>query len=138
VPVLLTFWLFIAGVLVLASLLSSLPGLVLPVAGGLGGLLLLVVLYAAIRNAATRYLFDGTALHLPFRGRRASVPVEQIYAAECRQTFFQRILQTGDIFVHGLVRGELVRLRMRNVPGCRKIAGQLQSAINERSPQHGA
>lgn len=129
VPVLLAFWLFFGGVLALVWLMRDLPGLMLPVAGALAGLMLLVTIYSAIRNSVTRYSFDGLALTAPLRGKRISLPIQQIHDVELHQSFFQRIIQTGNVNVYGTLHGELVRVQLRNIAGCRRFAEAIQAAL---------
>ncbi len=69
-----------------------------------------------------------------FQGKRARVPVSDIYNAEMKQSFLQRMLGIGDIDIDAAVNGQLAHLRMRNIPQCRLRAEQIMHLVREHGP----
>jgi hypothetical protein len=132
VPALACFWLFLIGALILAVLLNqqSTQGLVL--AGVVGLLLQLVVLYAILRTFATRYELTSQYLSMRFRGRRVQVYLDDIASVETRQNAAQKIIGVGDIHLDAAVNGELVQLRMRSVPLFQKRAEEILYLVKDR------
>ncbi len=130
VPALVGFWVFLIGTVAVAVLLRSASWLAIGLSVGLGLLLMLIVAYALIRNFAVRYELTNTHMLIRFRGKRVRVPVSDITSAKCRQTFFQRVLGTGDVLIKAIVNQELASLRLRNIPECKRRVEQIQSAVN--------
>jgi hypothetical protein len=131
VPALACFWLFLIGALIIASLLGEAPEIGLPFAGGLAFILELIVLYVIVRGLAERYELTNQQLTMRFRGKRASIPIANIYSAEMNQTFLQRLIGVGNIEIEAAVNGELARLRLRNVPHCQLRTDQIQNLVKE-------
>lgn len=144
------FWVFFFGALFVGSQVSALnPGGTFQAEGplegmpfaffgmlfalGLGLLLESVVLYVVIRNMRTHYELSSASLTMPFRGRRTSIPVRDIYQVECRQSFLQRLYGAGDVLVNAAVQGELANLRLRSVPGCDKRAQEISYLIQDKA-----
>lgn len=125
------FWVFLAGASALGYLLRGDLVLALVFGAGLGLVLEAIVVYAIISNFAVRYELTNQQLTLRFRGKRTRIPVEDIYHAEYRQTFVQQIIGAGDVLIEAVVNGELARLRMRNIPECKRRTDQIKSVINE-------
>jgi len=132
VPALACFWLFLIGALILAVLLNqqSTQGLVL--AGVVGLLLQLVVLYAILRTFATRYELTSQYLSMRFRGRRVQVYLDDIASVDTRQNAAQKMIGVGDIHLDAAVNGELVQLRMRSVPLFQKRAEEILYLVKDR------
>jgi len=132
VPALACFWLFLIGTLILAVLLNqqSTQGLVL--AGVVGLLLQLVVLYAILRTFATRYELTSQYLSMRFRGRRVQVYLDDIASVDTRQNAAQKMIGVGDIHLDAAVNGELVQLRMRSVPLFQKRAEEILYLVKDR------
>ena len=128
------FWLFLIGAILIGALLGQNPQVGLLLSAGLGFILEMIVLYAIIRTLAVRYELTSQQLTLRFQGRRARVPVSDIYHAEMKQSFFQRILGIGDIDIDAAVNGQLAHLRMRNIPQCRLRADQITHLVREHGP----
>lgn len=105
----------------------------MPLAGGLGLVLEIVVIYTVIRIMAVRYELTSQQLTLRFRGKRARIPVSDIYHAELTQTAMQRLIGTGNIEIDASVDGQLAHLQMRNVPQCRQRTEQILSLVRENA-----
>ena len=128
VPALFGFWVFLFGSIAVGVLLDSVTPLGLPISAGLGFILILIVIYAVVVNFSTRYELTNHYLALRHRGQRVRVPIEEISQANCRQTFFQRMIGTGDVLLKAAVTHELTTLRMRNIPDCRRKVEQIRAA----------
>lgn len=125
------FWVFFAGSILLINLIPGGENYFNFIVAGIVGLVLeLIVLVVAIRNLRTRYELTSTELSLPFYGKKIMVSNSDIYCADVRQSFLQKLLGNGDILLDGAVDQQLVRLRMRDVPGCTRRAEQINSVIN--------
>jgi hypothetical protein len=133
VPALLAFWVFFFGAVLIARLLRDNPEVSLPLALGLGVLLELVVLFVIIRNYSTRYVLTTRQLSLPFKGRRVKIPLSSIQHAEERQSTLQGIIGVGDVMIDAAVGGQLVHLRMRDVPEFQRRMEQLQKNIKAQA-----
>lgn len=138
VPALICFWVFLIGAIGIAWLLYDAPELGLPIAGGLGLMLELIVLYVILRNLTAQYELTTRALTLRQRGKRVRIAASDIYGAELRQTPFQRLLGTGAILVDASVHGELAHFTLRDVPDCRLRLLQIraQAGIPTGAPGH--
>jgi hypothetical protein len=138
VPALICFWVFLIGAIGIAWLLYDAPELGLPIAGGLGLMLELIVLYVILRNLTAQYELTTRALTLRQRGKRVRIAASDIYGAELRQTPFQRLLGTGAILVDASVHGELAHFTLRDVPDCRLRLLQIraQAGIPSGAPGH--
>jgi uncharacterized membrane protein YdbT with pleckstrin-like domain len=133
VPALICFWLFLIGALIVAGLLSSVPTVGLPLAGGLAFLLEFIVLYTIIRTMAARYELTSQQLTLRFRGKRVTIPIENIYNAELNQTTVQRLIGIGNIEIDASVGGELAHVKLRNIPQCKQRAEQIQYLVRDNA-----
>lgn len=131
VPALICFWLFLFGALTVGSLLSGVSTIGLPLAGGVGFLLQVVVLYTVIRGLAERYELTSQQLTLRLRGKRARIPISEIYHAEFTQSFFQRLLGIGTIEIDAAVNGQLTHLRLRNIPQYRQRTDQIMYLVKD-------
>ena len=100
-------------------------------AAGLGFILEIIVLYAIIRTMTRRYVLTSQQLTLRFRGKRASIPIKDIYHAEMAQSFIQRLLGIGDIEIDASVGGELAHLRIHNISQCRQRTEQIQYLVSD-------
>jgi hypothetical protein len=130
-PALGAFWMFAVGVIMVGLLLQSAPELATTLSIGLGVLLLAIVVYAVVRNMAARYELTNHALTLRFRGKRVRVPIADLFAVDCRQGFFQKLLGTGDVLLDASVNGELSHLKLRNIPNCPHRVQQIEEQIRE-------
>lgn len=130
VPALLAFWFFFLGTTAVAIMLRSASELALGFSVVLGLFLMLIVVYALIRNFSVRYELTNRYLDLPFRGQKTRVAVGEITQAECRQTFLQRLIGTGDVRLKAAVKHELANLRMRNIPDCKNRVEQIHAAVS--------
>jgi hypothetical protein len=70
-------------------------------------------------------------LTVRFRGKRARIPIADIYNAVCTQSFIQRLLGTGNIEIDASVGGQLSHLRLRNIPRCRQRTDQIMYLVND-------
>ncbi len=134
VPALICFWLFLIGALIVASLLSTVPEVGLPLAGGLALILEFIVLYTIIRTMSTRYELTNQHLALRFRGKRVTIPVENIYSATLKQTMLQQFIGIGHIEIDASVGGELARVKLRNISQCKQRAEQIQYLVRDNAP----
>lgn len=136
VQALATFWVFFFGVILIGGLLSGAPGLTPETKFlfllGVGLALELVVLYVVIRRYRMRYELTSQQLTVPFRGRAVKIPAADIFGAECRQSFMQKILSIGDVIVDAAASGELARVRLRDIPDCRKRTEQILSLVKDQ------
>ena len=133
VPALICFWLFLIGALVVASLLRDVPDVGLPLAGGLGFILEVVVLYAIIRTMSVRYELTSQQLTLRFKGKRARIPVTDIYNADLTHSFVQRLLGIGTVNIDAAVDGQLAHLQLRNIPQSRLRAEQIMYLVRDNA-----
>lgn len=133
VPALACFWLFLIGAFIVAVLLNDLPEVGLLFAAGLGLLLELIVLYAIIRIMTTRYELTSQQLTLRFRGKRATVPVTDIYHAEMSQSITQRMLGIGNIEIDASIDGELAHLQMHNISQCQQRTEQILYLVRDNA-----
>lgn len=144
VPSLLSFWLFVIGIVVISSLLRQAQGL--PVWNGVSAgvyftvlvavILAAVTFYSLIRNLLTRYRVTNRYIRMPYRRRFVTIPVEEIYDVECTQHFFQRLAGTGNLTLHAAVHGQLDRLRMKNISNCRQREAQIRELIAKNAAQN--
>jgi membrane protein YdbS with pleckstrin-like domain len=134
VPALICFWLFLIGAILIGALLSQSPSVGLLLSAGLGLILEMIVLYAILRTLAVRYELTSQQLTLRFQGKRARVPISDIYNAEMKQSFLQRMIGIGDIDIDAAVNGQLAHLRMRNIPQCQLRAEQIMHLVKEHGP----
>lgn len=149
IPAVLAFWLFFLGSLFVGGQINALDpggtiqegaweGMPFALFGmifsfGLGLALTVVVFYVVLRNARTHYTLTSASLTLPFRGRRARIPIHEIYSVDCRQSFFQKLYGAGDVLLDAAVQGELAHVRLRGVPGCHKRVEEIAYLIRDNS-----
>lgn len=149
IPAVLAFWVFFLGSLFVGGQINALdPGgtihegawegmpfalIGLTFSFGLALALTVVVLFVVLRNARTHYALTSASLTLPFRGRRARIPIHEIYSVACRQSFFQKLYGAGDVLLDAAVQGELAHVRLRSVPGCYKHVEEIAYLIRDNS-----
>jgi hypothetical protein len=134
VPALLCFWLFLFGSILVSNLLNGAPDdLNLPLAGGLGLILEVVVVYVIIRNMAVRYELTSQQFTLRYNGKRARIPITEIYNAELSQTFLQRIIGIGHIDIDAAVNGQLAHIRVRNIPRAKTRTDQILYLVRDNA-----
>lgn len=135
VQALATFWLFFFGILAIGFVLLNTPGLsedtIFIFTLVFGVVFELIVLYVVIRRYRTRYELTTQQLILPFRKHMVKIPLADIFGVECQQSLIQKILSIGDINIDTVAEGELTRLRMREVPDCRKRTDQILSLLQD-------
>lgn len=149
IPAVLAFWLFFFGSLFLGGQINALnpggtfqegpwEGMPFALFGmlfslGLGLALTVVVMYVVLRNARTHYELTSASLTLPFRGKRARIPIHEIYSVDCRQSFFQKLYGAGDVLLDAAVKGELAHVRLRSVPGCHKRVEEIAYLMRDHN-----
>lgn len=144
VPALLSFWLFVIGIVVISSLLGQTRGL--PVWNGVSAgvyftaliavILATVTIFSFARNLRTRYKVTNRHIQMPYRRRHVTIPVDEIYAIECTQHFLQRLAGTGSLTLHAAVNGQLNRLRMKNISKCQQREAQIRALIAKNAAQN--
>jgi uncharacterized membrane protein YdbT with pleckstrin-like domain len=129
VPPLMGFWFFLIGTVAVAILLRDSDLLAIVVSLVLGVMLMIIVGYSIISILAVRYELTNQYLAMPYRGKKVRVMLDKITLAQCHQTFFQRLLGTGDAHLKATVNFELVTLRLRNIPECPRRVDQIITAV---------
>jgi hypothetical protein len=131
-PALICFWLFLVGAVGVAALLVSFPQLGLLLAGALGIILEIIVLYVVIRSLTMQYELTNQRLTLRSHGKRAWLPIGDVINADSQQTLIQRLLGIGDIEIDAVVNGQLAHLWMRNIRKSRQRAAQIMNQVRQR------
>jgi tetratricopeptide (TPR) repeat protein len=126
VPALASFWLFFFSTILLASLVSGIATAAPLFVIGFGALLQFIVLFVIVRNFRQAYELTDQALVMRFRGKRISIPVSDILHVEPKRTIWQRIRGTADLAIDADVAGELVHLRLRDIPEFQRRIDQIQ------------
>jgi uncharacterized membrane protein YdbT with pleckstrin-like domain len=94
----------------------------------------LVVIYAIISTMAIRYELTSQQLTLPFDGKRAHIPIANIYNVQFSQSFWQRLIGIGHIDIDATVNGQLAHVRLTNIPHARMRVDQMMYLVRDHAP----
>jgi hypothetical protein len=125
------FWIFFFGAMLISWLLPETQTAASGFAGILWLILELIVVYVLIRNFRTRYILTSSCVIMPIQGKKAVIPLNEIYHADVRQTWLQKFIGCGDIWLNGIANESLAHLRMRDVPECKRRLTQIQEIIGQ-------
>ncbi len=131
VPALACFWLFFFGAILLASLVGSASKNLLLAVVGAGVILEIVVLLVILLNFRSTYELTNRSLNMRIRAKKSHIALSDILHVEPRRTSFQKTRGTADLIIDAIVSGELVHLRLRDIPDFQRRIDQIREyAIN--------
>jgi hypothetical protein len=126
VPALACFWLFFFGTILLAGLVGSTSKNIILSVVGVGVILEIVVLFVILRNFRSTYELTNRSLNMRIHGKKSSISLSDILHVEPRRTSFQKTRGTADLLIDSIVSGELVHLRLRDIPEFQRRIDQIR------------
>lgn len=130
VPALACFWLFFFGAILLASLVGSTSKNIILAVVACGTILEILVLFVILRNFRSTYELTNQSLKMRIRGKKSSISLSDILHVEPRRTSFQKTRGTADLIIDAIVSGELVHLRLRDIPEFQRRIDQIREYAN--------